>query len=561
MKNHSLLWIVLFLIGAGLRFVDLRHPVDRESWREGDMAAVARNFDREGMNILYPRIDWRGEGPGYAEMEFPVYPWLIALSYKIFGQNDIAGRLLSYLFSLLSIILFFLMSRRWLPPPGSYMAGLFFVFSPLIIQISNAIQPEPLMLLLDLIAVYAFVLWIEKNRWKYFVMAAIATSLALLVKINNAYLGLLFLFILFDRQKMKMLSDYRIYLFGLIALLPPVLWYSFANDFWITYGNSLGLSNEYHWIGLDFFTKSYFIKGIVLNELYFVIMPSAFLVILYALVFSKWKENQVLRYGIFWFGAVYIYYIITCRTTADKWSMYYHCISVPPAALLFGFGLNVILKTEKFRHIFQLLFTAILLSIVLVLANHFGLFSNRSNTLAEILILFGFVSLFLVCFILWKKVRSKGLSFITLGKYNLPSLIAMVFVMVTLFYQALKIRSQFQLNIPSVYYSCSDDIASIIPKKSLIIASGGPLEDFTGYPVAYNASYFFYWLDRKGFNIPIEEQRLEKIKEFKTKGADFFVAEEKIIKDAGDFEQDLKKQYELLYSCNGVLVFDLRSDK
>ena len=43
------------------------------------------NYYREDMNLLKPKIDWRGDGPGYTEMEFPIYPWLIAGFYKIFG--------------------------------------------------------------------------------------------------------------------------------------------------------------------------------------------------------------------------------------------------------------------------------------------------------------------------------------------------------------------------------------------------------------------------------------------------------------------------------------------
>jgi hypothetical protein len=45
------------------------------------------------MYILYPRIDWRGDGPRYAEMEFPIIPWTIAALYKIFGYHEVIGRI------------------------------------------------------------------------------------------------------------------------------------------------------------------------------------------------------------------------------------------------------------------------------------------------------------------------------------------------------------------------------------------------------------------------------------------------------------------------------------
>ncbi len=70
-------FLAVFLAAAGVRAIDLDRPADgtmRESWREADYAALARNFDREGMDILSPRIDWRGDGPGLAEMELPARP-------------------------------------------------------------------------------------------------------------------------------------------------------------------------------------------------------------------------------------------------------------------------------------------------------------------------------------------------------------------------------------------------------------------------------------------------------------------------------------------------------
>jgi hypothetical protein len=70
----------LFVLGAVLRTLDIGQPIgvdDLLSWRETDIGGIARNFYREGMNLFYPRIDWRGDGPGYVEMEFPLYPWFL----------------------------------------------------------------------------------------------------------------------------------------------------------------------------------------------------------------------------------------------------------------------------------------------------------------------------------------------------------------------------------------------------------------------------------------------------------------------------------------------------
>lgn len=556
MKSRINIWLILFLIAAGLYAVDLWHPVDRLLWREADVASIARNFDRDGMNILEPRIDWRGDGPGFAEMEFPAYPWMIAVMYKIFGQHDIIGRFLSYLFSLLSLLVFFKMARSWLDPPGSYIAALFFVFSPLIVQNSNVIRPEPFMLLFDLLAIYFFVLWKESNSWKHLIIAALATALAILGKLSNLYIGILFLFILIQKKGIRSFSDYRVYIFGFIALLPPLLWYAHAKGYWLDYGNSLGLSNEYHWIGWDFFTDIYSIKGLFFNELFFVFMPIGIIVVLYSFFNKQFKNYQTLQYAFFWLVSIYIYYLIAIRTTADLWSLYYHSVSAAPAALLFGIGINRILKTENEKVLFCLLNSVV--AVVLLLTVATSLWYIRPPFIGENLQFFVFaISVaFLGLVFLIRKWDIARLRFL---KNKLPVLLASFLVFTTLVYQAYKISEIYKLAKPAVYYTdCVDDLRTIIPENSLILVSGGKCFDRTGYPLAHNSPYFFYWLDKKGFNICVEDQSIKKIEEFSGRGAQYFIAEEEQLIGKEGFEKEMRTQYPTVYEGPGLVVFDIR---
>ena len=101
--------IALLIAAACVRAIDVWRPVDgsvRQSWRETDTGAIARNFYREDMNILLPRIDWRGDGPGYVESEFPIFPWTAACLYHVFGYHEEFLRVLSYLLSLASCLIF-----------------------------------------------------------------------------------------------------------------------------------------------------------------------------------------------------------------------------------------------------------------------------------------------------------------------------------------------------------------------------------------------------------------------------------------------------------------------
>ena len=97
------MWLLaaVVLLGLGIRCIDLGAPlVDEQAWRQTDTAAIARNYFEEGRPFLYPSVDWRGGTPGYVEMEFPLYPYLVAKLYAAFGRADEwIGRLVSALFS------------------------------------------------------------------------------------------------------------------------------------------------------------------------------------------------------------------------------------------------------------------------------------------------------------------------------------------------------------------------------------------------------------------------------------------------------------------------------
>lgn len=150
------LYCALLGVGILLRAVDLWRPVDgtvREAWRECDIAAVARNFYVEEMNIPYPRVDWRGDGPGFAEIEFPGLWWSIAGLYNIFGFHEELGRIIPFAFSIASLLVFLRLATRYLKPTSSVVAVAFFVAHPLRIRISNSLQPEAAMLCLLLLAV------------------------------------------------------------------------------------------------------------------------------------------------------------------------------------------------------------------------------------------------------------------------------------------------------------------------------------------------------------------------------------------------------------------------
>ena len=144
-------------LGACLRLVYLRTPlIDYHHWRQVDTAAIARNLHETGFNPLYPEIDWGGRH-GYVESEFPLLASLAAASYRLFGQEDYYGRLISVLFSTATIAAVFGLASRLIGPAAGLAAAYLVAVSPSAVFFGRTFMPDSMMLFFWVFGVYAFV--------------------------------------------------------------------------------------------------------------------------------------------------------------------------------------------------------------------------------------------------------------------------------------------------------------------------------------------------------------------------------------------------------------------
>ena len=560
--SRRLVFLVLFLAGAGLRAVDLWHPVDgtvRESWRECDMASIARNYYREDPRFLYPRIDWRGTGPGYVEMELPVTPWATSVLYRVFGLHEVAGRVLVYAFALLTLVVFFRLALYLLPPNGAVAASLFFALSPLAVRISNTLQPEGLMFLTYILAVLAFIRWLDTGRWRDYALTATTTAFTILAKANTAHIGILFAILLLRRDGWTAFRRVRVWALALLSLAPPLLWYAYARGFWIHYGNSLGLSNEYHWIGWDFFTDPSFIRGIVISDLFYVWMPAGVLVALFGVI-MRFRERST-QIALTWLAAVFAFYVLASRSMGSPWALYYHVASVPSVALLFGVGTESLLSLS-WRPRLAVAAPAVGAALIAVLAfihrAHlelgFGAGERLPVAIAGTVVAFALLIVF---------ARRRG-ALVAADAAEPTPLAAKLVVLAMWFFVPLTLALQLREVVNEAHprqmqasYACARQFAPLIPPRTLILASGANCAHADGTPVAYNAPFMFYWLDRKGFSVCNQDQSLSTVAAFARKGARFYVAAKGSLETQAGFEHALRATYPVVRECADWLLFDL----
>src|SRR5438270_4751145 len=93
MRRTSHLAIMMSIFALAVRLILIDQPyIDNWSWRQSDVAAIARNYFQGGFHFARPQIVWAGDAPGYVGTEFPILPFGAALSYNIFSVHELFGR-------------------------------------------------------------------------------------------------------------------------------------------------------------------------------------------------------------------------------------------------------------------------------------------------------------------------------------------------------------------------------------------------------------------------------------------------------------------------------------
>jgi hypothetical protein len=331
------LLLALLVGGATLRLAWVDRPLDhrmRAPWRQADYTQIARNFWREDARLCHPRIDWRRDTPGFVEMELPLLPWLAGMIDRVAGYHEAILRGLSALLEIGSLLLFAGLARRLLPPEGALFAIAAFAINPLLIYLSTAMQPEPLMLFLSLVAIVLVERFDRSGSAAALLGAGAALGGAILAKAPAACLGFVFAWIVLRRIGWGALRRPAVYVAAVLALVPPAAWYAWAKHFWTDYGNSLGLSNEDPFLGLDMLWPPRFLFGILKWETLGVITPAGWLL----LVAAARAGRREIGIAWAWLLAVVVLFVVTARTTADDWAFYYHAAAVAPVCLLMGSG-------------------------------------------------------------------------------------------------------------------------------------------------------------------------------------------------------------------------------
>jgi 4-amino-4-deoxy-L-arabinose transferase-like glycosyltransferase len=227
MGRTSHLALLISIVAVAARLILIDQPfVDHWSWRQSDVAAIARNYFQGGFQFARPQIDWAGDQPGYVGTEFPILPFIAALLYQLFGVHEWIGRIQAVVLFAISLPFFFLLVRNLAGEIAALWALLFYSFAPLGVMASRCFMPDVPSLALSIIALYFFARWIEDQRSaSTFIASALCLSLSILIKATSVLIAAPLASLVLQRFSVSVVRNVKLWLFAAIALLPSAIWY------------------------------------------------------------------------------------------------------------------------------------------------------------------------------------------------------------------------------------------------------------------------------------------------------------------------------------------------
>lgn len=374
--SEVIIVILLLLLGGWLRTYRLNAPLaDWHSWRQADTAAVARNFVKDGFNLLYPQSDsflalneHRLQNPNrYFINEFPLYNAIVAGLYTQFGVHEYLGRLVSIFFSLIGALALYGLVRTLLGVVPSLFTLAYYLFLPYNIYYSRVFMPDPTFVALSILSLYWCVMWVKTEKSGFGWALMVTFALSMLVKPYAIFMTIPMLYWILVNWGTSVFRHPQAYLVALGAFLPLALWrYHYFLHPEGTFASTWLLN------GGDIRFKGAFFRWLIFDRLNRLIFATGGFVLFVTGFFSSPSKKNTSLFFV-WTLAILLYMTVFAKGNVNH--DYYQLPLVAPGVVLAVIGAKTLIDLGK--NWGQKIFNAILVLGLAALSLAFGWYEVR----------------------------------------------------------------------------------------------------------------------------------------------------------------------------------------
>jgi 4-amino-4-deoxy-L-arabinose transferase-like glycosyltransferase len=185
LSKRGAITVILVLV-CGLRFVNLGFGEIQE-WDEALYAVRAKSVVHFG--------DWLDQtkhsvGGLYSASHPPLFIWLTAITYEVFGINNFTTRIWSAIFSSGTIILVYLIARLFMNRPRAVLGAVLLGTIPIFTFYSRQGQLDVPFLFFFTASIYLWLLFLERGERRWLILSGVTFGLSLATKSLSGILAI-----------------------------------------------------------------------------------------------------------------------------------------------------------------------------------------------------------------------------------------------------------------------------------------------------------------------------------------------------------------------------------
>lgn len=170
---------VLALLAGALNLWDL----SRNGWANTYYAAAVRSMSQSWNDFLFGSFDPSGV---MTVDKPPLAFWVQTASVKVFGFNSLAILVPQALMGVLTVLLVYDLVRRRFGRPAGFVGGLALALTPISVAVSRHNNPDALLILLSVAALWCASRALEDGRTRWFVLSGVCVGLGFETKMLAA---------------------------------------------------------------------------------------------------------------------------------------------------------------------------------------------------------------------------------------------------------------------------------------------------------------------------------------------------------------------------------------
>lgn len=157
----------------------------------------------------------------------PLHYFFMAAAYSIFGDTAFAARFFSAIMGVLTVLITFLATKKFIGEMAAYFAALALVVSPHFLFEFRLSVPDPYLIFFIAAGLFSAFVWLEQKKIAFLYLSAVSLALAILAKgpVAIALPGLCLLVYAALYKKWKTLFSIHLIPAALLLLLIAAPWY------------------------------------------------------------------------------------------------------------------------------------------------------------------------------------------------------------------------------------------------------------------------------------------------------------------------------------------------